>query len=103
MLVPFRFTKGGRVKRRPVVIVSAAEYHQDRADAIAIALTTNLSRSYFGDCLIDDWKFAGLPMPSLAKGVVATIHRSQVERRLGTLTGDDMMRIERSLRDVMAL
>jgi mRNA interferase MazF len=103
MLVPFKFTKGDETKRRPVVIVSVADYHRHRADAVAVALTTNMDRIYFGDCIIDDWRSAGLPMPSLAKGVIATIERSQIERRLGTLTADDLSRLDRCLQQILGL
>jgi len=103
VLVPFRFTTGIREKRRPVVIVSAPEYNAERADVVAVALTTQIDRSYIGDCLISDWQAAGLPQPSMAKGVLATIEKGNVERNLGSLTGDDMARLRDSLRRIMGL
>ena len=103
VLVPFRFTSGIGEKRRPVVIVSISEYNNERADVIAVALTTQMGRAYTGDCVIADWKLAGLPQPSMAKGVVATIHKTTVERHLGTLTSDDMARVRESLKHIMGL
>lgn len=103
VLVPFRFTSGIGEKRRPVVIVSAREYNAERADIVAVALTTQMDRSYVGDCLISDWKAAGLPQPSMAKGVLATIQKGNVERNLGSLTGSEMARLRDSLRQIMGL
>ena len=103
ILVPFQFTRGPQSKKRPVVVVSVADYHAARADVVAVALTTNLDRSYFGDCLIEDWDQAGLPMPSMAKGVVATFERSIIERRLGSLSEADLVRLETCLREILGL
>ena len=103
VLVSFRFTSGVGEKRRPVVIVSVPEYNAERADIVAVALTTHIGRSYVGDCLISDWKAAGLPQPSIAKGVLATNQKGNVERNLGSLTGDDMAHLRDSLRRIMGL
>ena len=103
ILVPFRFTDSDKAKNRPAVIVSVAQYNDDRADAVMVALTARPGRSYFGDCEIHSWKGAGLPKPSTAKGVVRTIEQSLIYHRLGRLTQDDMSRLKQSLRDILAI
>lgn len=70
---------------------------------MVVALTTNLADRYFGDCDINAWQQAGLPRPSKSKGVIQTIERATVERRLGTLTASDFERVKQSLREIMAL
>jgi hypothetical protein len=63
-----------------------------------LALTTRKGRNYFGDCPVADWKAAGLPKESTAKGVIRTIERSQINQRLGSLTDADLQRVRDSLR-----
>ena len=103
ILVPFKFTGSDRAKNRPAVIVSAAQYNDERADAVMVALTAQEGRHYFGDCPIVDWRSAGLPKPSTSKGVVRTIEQALVYQRLGSLTNEDMERLKDSLRAIMAL
>jgi mRNA interferase MazF len=103
ILVPFKFADEEQAKRRPAVIVSVAEYHASRSDAVMVALTTQKGRHYFGDCPIVDWKAAGLPQESTAKGVVRTIERALITHRLGSLTTADLERVRDSLRAILGL
>lgn len=102
-LVPFKFADTDEIKPRPVVIVSVPAFQASRADAVMLALTTRLGRTYFGDCPIEDWRLAGLPKPSTAKGVLRTIDRALIQRRLGSLTAADLQRIQNSLRAILGL
>jgi mRNA interferase MazF len=103
VLVPFKFADNDQVKARPAVIVSAPAFHTSRADAVMLALTTQKGRNYFGDCSIVDWKTAGLPKESTAKGVIRTIERSLIQNRLGSLTANDLQRVQNSLRAILDL
>ena len=103
ILVPFQFSGGNGVKRRPAVIVSVPSYHSSRADAVMMALTTQTGRRYFGDCDLLDWSQAGLPKPSIVKGVIRTIERSLILRRLGSLTSRDYNSVCNSLRQILGL
>jgi hypothetical protein len=68
-----------------------------------VALTTGLGRNYFGDCPIQEWQAAGLPKPSVAKGVIQTISQDTVGRKLGVLTSDDFSRVQGSVREIFGL
>ena len=78
-------------------------YHTSRADAVVVALTTNLSSPRFGDCLLSDWSAAGLPLPSKAKGSLHTIERSAVAKQYGKLSAADLERVRASIRQILGL
>lgn len=103
VLVNFRYTDRPQVKKRPAVVLSVPQYQLSRLDAVMVGVTTKLGRNYFGDCPILDWQAAGLPKPSIAKGVIQTISQDTVDRRLGALTSDDLSRVQGSVREIFGL
>ena len=103
VLVPFRFTSGGGVKNRPAVILSCDAYHTDRADAVMIALSTRMGASYFGDYELSDWRSAGLPAPTKVKGIMQTIERSMIIRRLGSLTSKDFTALQDTVKAILGI
>jgi len=42
-----------------------------------------MRRQLFGDYIVTDWTGAGLLLPSIVTGILRTIKRTMVERRLG--------------------
>ena len=98
-----RFAEGTGTKRRPAVVLTDSPYHDSRADAIVVALSTQRGASYYGDCDLYDWRDAGLPRPTKAKGVLQTIDRSTIERQLGTLSSSDLDRVRDSVRLILCL
>jgi len=103
VLVRFVFTDEQGAKRRPVVVLSSTDYHGGRAETIVGAITSNVGRLLPGDQLIGDWSAAGLPKPSVATGIVRTIKRDMIERRLGTLTPRDLAAVDSALRVSLGL
>ncbi len=103
VLVLFRFADGQAAKKRPAAILTGDAYHNSRMDAVMIALTTNLTDHYVGDCDLLDWQQAGLPQPTKSKGVIQTIERRMIDKRLGTLTSADLQRVKDSLRSILGL
>ena len=96
-----RFTGGGAIKRRPVVVLTDDRYHNSRADAIVLALTGSVHIAYHGDCDIQDWQVAGLAKESKAKGVLQTIDRASVDYQYGHLSPADLDRVKDSLRLIL--
>lgn len=96
------FTEGLGAKRRPAVVLTDRAYHDSRSDAIIVALSTQ-QNSYHGDCEINDWRLAGLQLPTKAKGVIQTIARSSVDYQYGTLSDSDWGRVKDSIRTILGL
>ena len=67
------------------------------------AITSNVRRRLFGDHLITDWKSAGLLFPSVATGIIRTVARGIIDRKLGVMGKTDMDAIDRELRRFLAL
>ncbi len=103
VLVVFTFTDESGDKRRPAVILSTSDYHRNRQEAIIAAITSNVDRVLCGDHLIAGWREAGLLWPSTATGIIRTVKRSMIERRLGKMPAADMEAIRGQLRRVLAL
>lgn len=101
--VQIRFTTGQGVKRRPAVILSDAPYHASRADAIVIALSSQVTVTYYGDCDLVDWNRAGLPLPTKAKGVLQTVDRASIDHQYGSLTDADLRRVRQSVRQILGV
>ena len=86
------------------MVVSVDPYHRQRNDTVIVAVTSqNLNAPLFGDCIIQHWQSAGLNVPSKAKGVIATVERREVHKRIGTLAQEDFDRLRQSMRDMMGL
>ncbi|MBN2456548.1 MAG: type II toxin-antitoxin system PemK/MazF family toxin [Sedimentisphaerales bacterium] len=103
IIVRIRFTIGNITKRRPAVILTGTDYHNSRADAIVIALSTQVGNSYYGDYILKDWQTAGLPQPTKAKGVVETIDRTTIEQTLGNLSNNDFKNLKDCVRSILEL
>jgi mRNA interferase MazF len=103
VITRIRFAEGTATKKRPAVVLTDGSYHDSRADAIVVALSTQRAATYYGDCDLADWQMAGLPQPTKAKGIIQTVDRSTIERRLGTLSPADFDRVEESVRLILCL
>ena len=103
VLVSFVFANETGSKMRPVLIVSSAVYHRGRREAIVAAITSSVRRRLTGDHVVKDWREAGLLFPSVVTGVLRTIERGMVQRRLGSLSPPDLDAVERELRSSLDL
>ncbi len=98
VLVGLVFSDESGRKVRPGVIISSSAYNRARQEVVVAAITSNGRRRLFGDHLLSDWKGAGLLFPSVVSGVIRTIKRTMVARKLGSLAKSDLEAVERELR-----
>ena len=98
VLVGFVFADESGRKLRPAVVISSPGYHRARHEVIVAAITSNIRRRLFGDHPVADWKAAGLLFPSVVSGIVRTITRSMIDRRLGAMPKADMDAVDQELR-----
>lgn len=98
VLVRFPFTDQIGHKQRPAVVVSSSAYQRSRADAILLAITSQIRPHLgFGEAPVADWQSAGLLKPSLFKPIVFTAEQSLLLKTLGVLSDTD----QRSLHDLL--
>ena len=98
VLVPFPFTSQAVSKKRPAVVVSNRSYNDSRPDIVVMAVTSQV-RPGAGDVGVARWQAAGLLKPSVIKLVVATLERSLVIRKLGSLDLADQATLRKAITD----
>ncbi len=103
VLVRFVFSDESGRKLRPAVVISSAAYNRAREEVVVSAITSNVRRRHFGDHLIANWRGAGLLFPSLVTGILRTIKRTMIDRKLGALPKLDLEAIDRLLRRSLGL
>jgi mRNA interferase MazF len=104
VLVPIGFTDQSGSKRRPAVIISSDQYNTRSPDVMIASITGNLQAiRHPGDHLLHHWQEAGLLRPSLVQTKIATVEISISERRLGRLSRDDQIELDRGLREAFGL
>lgn len=103
VLIGFVFSDDSGKKLRPAVIISSEDYHRARQEVVVAAITSNVKRRLFGDHRITDWRGAGLLFPSLVTGIVRTVKRTIIDRKLGSMLRPDMEAVDRVLRRSLAL
>ena len=103
VLVKFVFASETRSKRRPVLLLSSDRYMEGRQEVIVSAITSNTRRMLEGDHLMADWGKAGLLYPSVSTGILRTIKRSMIERKMGEISQRDLSEIESNLAQILEL
>jgi mRNA interferase MazF len=104
ILVNIPYSGSPGQKRRPAAIVSTRNFNSAGIKLVVLAITSNILPPFRpGDTLIGDWKAAGLVKPSAARGVLATVDKSDIVRTLGKLTASDFERIEQALAEILGL
>ena len=104
VLVPFPFSERLAEKQRPAVVVSTEPYQVATGDLIIAQLTSRTNAPPRpGDHTLQGWREAGLPLPSLARARLATLHQARVRKRLGALAPADLRGVEDGLRTVLGV
>lgn len=97
---------GGRpAKQRPVLVVSSDRFNESRIATVVVAMITSTLRleRMPGNVLINRTA-SGLPKDSVANvSALATINKSELWQRVGSLSSDLMNEIDAGLRLVFAI
>lgn len=97
ILVPFPFTDLSATKRRPALIVSPDTYNSGK-DVVIMFVTSQINTAPRpGDYLLQNWRQAGLPKPSLSRMKFATIDKTVILKKLGEIEEIDKKKIAESL------
>lgn len=102
ILVDIAFSGVVGYKCRLAVIISANKYNTAGIKVIVAAITSNISPPFRpGDYILKDWTSAGLLKPSAVRGVLATVDKSDIVRKLGVLSTPDLATVEQSLANIL--
>lgn len=86
LLLRFPFSNQENTKRRPALVVLDA----GDDDVLVARITTHDFKTKY-DIAIKEWKQAGLKAPSVVRlHKLATLEKSLVDRKLGSLSADDL-------------
>ena len=100
ILVRYPFSDLSGTKVRPAIIVSAPHSSQD---CFVVPLTSKTTSLLEGEFVLQDWKKAGLNVPSAIKRGLYTIHQGLVLKSIGYLFPTDSQQIEQSLKSWLGL
>jgi len=102
VLVPFPFTDQTTSKKRPAVVISSNTYNNVSLDIVIMAITSQIDKSLgIGECMIKNWKEAGLLKPSSVKPAISTIEQKLVLKKLGKLSSEDLVSTDKTLKDFL--
>ena len=93
------FLPGAREsKRRPAIVVSVSDYHDERPDLILAIVTSRVedATTQF-DSVLFDWREAGLRSPCAMRCYLFTVEQSEVVK-IGRLSDDDWKAVQKRLR-----
>jgi mRNA interferase MazF len=102
VVVPFPFSDGPEVKRRPALVVSSAEFHRAHRHAI-LSMITAAGAGWPSDVALRDWKAADLSVACRVRLKLFTLDSELVIRRIGALSGRDRTGARRALRTSLAI
>lgn len=98
-IAEFPFTDQQRSKTAPAVVLSSAQYSQERPDVIVARITSKVKHAEsFGAVAITDWRASGLSVPSVIKPIIMTVIQEQVVGSLGSLDDLTLQRLKEALR-----
>ncbi|WP_366928002.1 type II toxin-antitoxin system PemK/MazF family toxin [Sulfurovum sp.] len=96
VIVKFPFASSLKYKARPAVVVSSTAYNEDSRDTLLIlAISSNVINKLCFEIEVIEWKASGLLKPSIFKSTVATIERSHMLTKVGTLSEVDKSNLEK--------
>lgn len=69
-----------------------------------MAITSQTEKTFgIGECMIKNWKEAGLLKPSAIKPAISTIEQRLVLKKLGKLSSEDLGYTDKTLKDFLGL
>jgi mRNA interferase MazF len=98
------FLPGAREsKRRPAVVVSTRNYHNERPDVILAIITSRVEDADTPfDCVLFDWQEANLRLPSAMRSYLFTTEQTDVTK-IGRLSEADWNEVQSRLKLAIAV
>ncbi len=97
VLITFPFVESNTSKKRPALVL----LDTDDNDIVVARITSQLNKDNY-TLEINEWKTCGLLLPSVVKlNKIATINKSHVYFKLGSLQDQDLAKIKRMLKGML--
>jgi mRNA interferase MazF len=101
VIVKFPFASSLKYKARPAVVVSSDRYNECSRDTLLIlAISSNVEQKLEFEPEIMEWQTCVLLKPSIFKSAVATIEKSYVLTKVGTLSPTDVRSLETLIQNI---
>ena len=97
VVVPFPFSDRAAEKRRPALVLSSTTFNRAGHSVLAM-ITTRGHHPWPGDCKLENFADAGLPLPCIVRLKLFTLDNRLILRHLGRLTDADRARVESSVK-----
>ncbi len=102
VVVPFPFTDRAATKRRPALVLSAAQVFNRPVGQAVLAMITSATNSDWPlDSEIQDLDAAGLPSPSIVRMKLFTLDEQLILRKAGVLASADRAKVSQALRRLL--
>lgn len=102
VLIPFPFTDLTAAKTRPVAVVSVSEFEKE-TDDFTVAMITSIPHTSPYDYQLKDWQSANLLYTSWVRAKLVTLDPKLVRHRVGRLSDQDLMEVEKKIRLALGL
>jgi len=100
ILVRYPFSDLSSSKVRPAIIVNGPHASHD---LLIVPLTSRTTALHDGEFILNDWRNAGLNVPSAVKRGVYTVLSTLVLKQIGKLSSADVIQLNRSLKRWLVL
>ena len=102
VIVPFPFSGGMGIKKRPAVVISHEQYQKSRRDIILLAVSSRIRDPLdYGDVVIQDWRDCWIVETVHFKTISFSFEQSSVLTQLGRLTSTDKMQLDKLLKNII--
>lgn len=96
-LTLFDFEDGYPPKRRPVVVISSNSFNAARQEVVVRAVSSDITRTAQGDCVLSSWQETGLLLPSRVTSWLKTLPRGALKGHIGSLGKADLRKLKASM------
>ena len=104
VIVPFPFTDGAQIKRRPALVLSSHSAFGKKAGHSVMAMITSAKNPPWPlDVPLSDLTRAGLPAPSVVRMKLFTLDHRFVLDKCGTLSDRDRKSVTRTLTTLLTI
>jgi len=102
VLIPFPFTDLTATRSRPVAVVTVSEYERETSD-FTVAMITSIPPTSPHDYELKDWQSSNLLYTSWVRTKLVTLGPKLVRYRVGRLSDQDLIEVDKRIRLALGL